>query len=288
MPRSGFYPLQIQKAGYKNILYDWFGHYNFTIKWRWTFNYNIYMGKKITLKVDKTLDRDYPAGSIVVFQQHANTKLGLATFTAQAPLYDYHGELANKAFRSAFRLNKKVLELPVEKPSNMRRIDDKMLAKLYMHGSMMIENVYIMFEHLTRYMLGAYYLPGKESDYYAIENKELKGKLSHVLQILNRSDLKKSTGYGVLFSELERARHAINHPKFKTIYSADESNWDTVPIAWIVAGKHLDAFHEITGFHRSLMETWDANAPNLKKPGTLTALQPIVSGVHTQIKKPSL
>ncbi len=243
------------------------------------------MGKNLNLKVAKSVDRSYPAGSGVMFIQHSLTNLGIVSFQGQAPLYDYHADLANKAYRKSFKLHDKVLQLPVEEPSNFRTLEDKLLAQVYKAGSDLVMNTYLMFEHFSRFMLGHNYLPGNETTYFALEDTELKEKLKHVVtQILNKNELLQHEGYGVLFSDWERIRHAINHPKFENLYSADRAMWDNVPIAWFVAGKHLDAFHDLTVFFKNLLETWQLHASQIVRPGTINNVEPVVSGVHTQPK----
>ncbi len=241
------------------------------------------MGKNLKLNIDRSQDRAYPAGSRVMFIQHALTRLGIVSFQAQAPLYDYHGGLANKAYRKSFKLHDKVLRLPVEQPSNFRTLDEKLLPQIYTTGSELVMNTYLMFEHLSRYMLGSHYLPGNEDMYYSLEDRELKEKLKHITEIIGKPELLQHKGYGILFSDWEKMRHAINHPKFSNIYSADKADWDNVPIAWMVSGKHLDAFSDITFFFGELLSGWKVlERPN--KPGTLTNIEPVISGVHTQAK----
>lgn len=244
------------------------------------------MGKNLKLKVDMSQDKSYQAGSHILFIQHALTEFGIVSFQAQAPLYDYHGDLANKAYRKSFKLHQKVLKLPIEQPSNFRRLDDNMLAAIYQSGNELITNTYLMFEHLSRYMLGHSYLPNQEAIYFSMEDKELKEKLKHIIvDILKKQDLLTYSGYGALFSNWEKIRHSINHPKFKNIYSADKSKWDTVPIAWMVSGKHLDAFHDLTIFFQDLLDEWEGYASKIATPGSIVNMQPVVSGAHTQLKK---
>ena len=242
------------------------------------------MGKQLNLKVDRSQDQDYPEGSRVMFIQHALTNLGIVSFQAQAPLYDYHGDLANKAYRKSFKLHDEVLRLPIEQPSNFRTLDEKLLPQVYKTGSDLVMNTYLMFEHLSRYMLGSHYLPGGEEVYFSLEDKELKEKLKHIItEILDKPELLRHKGYGILFSDWEKMRHSITHPKFSNIYSADKADWDNVPIAWMVSGKHIQAFSDITFFFGELLGNWKTlERPN--KPGTLTNIEPVVSGVHTQAK----
>lgn len=243
------------------------------------------MGKQLNLKVDRSKNQAYPAGSRVMFIQHALTKLGIVSFQAQAPLYDYHGDLANKAYRKSFKLHDEVLRLPIEQLSNFRTLDEKLLSRIYTTGSDLVMNTYLIFEHLSRYMLGNQYLPSNQETYFSLEDKELKEKLRHIIiEVLHQPALLQHRGYGVLFSNWEKMRHAINHPKFSNIYSADKANWDNVPIAWMVSGKHIRAFSDITFFFGELLGSWKALEPLPGKPGTLTNIQPVVSGVHTQAK----
>jgi len=244
------------------------------------------MGRAIKLKVDKSIDREYPEGSRVMFIQQSLTTLGIVSFQAQAPLYDYYADLANSSFKKSFKLRDKVLELPIDKRSGFRELDEKLLAKIYTSGSCLVMNSYLLLEHFSRYALASAYLPGNEKTYFALEDKELKEKIKHIIvDLLDNKELLKEKGYGVMFSDFEKIRHAINHPKFANIYSADKNKWDSVPIAWFVAGKHVEAFHDMTVFYTKLLKNWHEYARKNQRPGTITNLQPIVSGVYAQPKK---
>jgi len=244
------------------------------------------MGKKLSYKVDWSKDKGNSVGDVVMLAQHARTELGIVSFLGQAPLYEYHAELANQAFQKSFELHDLVLRLPINENTNTRFMsDDKLVSDIYKSGSSLVVNVYLLFEHLTLSMLISNYRRSDPATFKKFENEKLEEKLKHIIKnILGIDELLRLPGYGMLFSDLEKVRHALNHPRGTNIYSTDESEWDKVPIAWFVSGKHLNAFHYIVEFHKRLTQELEKHARSLISPGTITNISPIVADVYTEPK----
>lgn len=235
------------------------------------------MGRKIKTQIDWSKDKGNEKGDVVMLAQHARTSLGAISFLGQAPTYAYYANIVNESYEKSHSLHNRVLELPVSKDSNFRHIfDNNLLAEIYEEGSKLTTGIYLMFEHLTFHVgITMFRSRGKQlfEDY---ERKELKDKLKNLFKSLDLKDLEQSKGYGVLFADIERARHAINHPKSTNIYAVDSDHWDEVPIAWFVSGKHLDACEKSINMYNKLHDAWTGYMETHKIPGEIIIDGPIV------------
>ena len=245
------------------------------------------MGKKIRRRTDWSLDKGNEVGDVVMLAQHAQTSLGVVSFLGQAPAYNYHAQLAGRACEQARILHSKVLEIPVTSNSNVRFLsDENFLADIYMTGSELIVNTYLTFEHLALHVGITLFRQKHPELYKEFEEKDLQNKFKDVLKWLDLESLVKSKGYGVLFSDIEKVRHAINHPKGSNIYSIDASQWDRVPLAWFVSGKHLQAYSDTVELYRQVVDGWTAYTEANKATGTITLNGPLAFEGYTAPKKP--
>jgi hypothetical protein len=236
------------------------------------------MGKKITHDIDWSLDRGNEAGDIVMITQHTRTELGVVSFPGQAPFYDYYAKIVNEAYAQSQSLHQRVLELPVDESSKMRHMfASDLLSSIYSYGSQLIVNLYLMFEHFALYAGITVFRRASPAHYDEFENMELKDKLKDLFKEFQVSELTKSPGFGVLFSDVERVRHAINHPKGDNLYSVDESKWDNVPIAWFVSGKHLEATAKCIELYNKVHDVYTSYVATHKQPGKITLEGPIVN-----------
>lgn len=235
------------------------------------------MGRKIKTETDWSLDKGNEVGDIVQLAQFTHTSLGPVSFLGQAPTHDYYADLVNQAYENSKDLHDKVLELPVIEGLNARHLlDDSLLSDIYKNGSNLTVNLYLMFEHLALHIGITIFRSTDVELFQEFEAKELKDKMKQILEALNVSGLVKSEGFGVLFSDIMKARHAINHPKGDNIYSVDENRWDDVPIAWFVSGKHIEACKKIIGFYNQIVDEWIKYSEQHKKPGVIKLDGPIV------------
>jgi len=170
-----------------------------------------------------------------------------------------------------------VQELPISKDSNFRYLfDNNLLAEIYEEGSKLTANIYLMFEHLALHVGITIFRSGDKRLFEGYEGKLLKDKLKDLFKSLDLEDLERSEGYGVLFADIMRARHAINHPKSTNIYAVDSDRWDEVPIAWFVSGKHLNACEKSISLYNKLHDAWTQYMKAHEIPGEIIIDGPIV------------
>lgn len=235
------------------------------------------MGRKINTAIDWSLDKGHKVGDIVQLVQFTQTRLGPVSFLGQAPTHDYYADLVNQAYENSKDLHDKVLELPVIEGLNARHLlDDSLLSDIYKNGSNLTVNLYLMFEHLALHIGITIFRSTDVGLFQEFEAKELKDKMKQIIEALDVGDLVKSEGFGVLFSDIEKARHAINHPKGDNIYSVDENRWDDVPISWFVSGKHVEACSKIIGFYNQIIDEWIKYSEQHEKPGVIKLDGPMV------------
>lgn len=245
------------------------------------------MGRKIKRRIDWSLDKGNDAGDVVMLAQHAQTSLGVVSFLGQAPTYSYHARIAEEAYQKARELQEKVLELPVSEDNNVRYLfDNSLLEEVYITGSQMTINAYLMLEHIVLHVGITLFRQKYPEKFTHFEKKELQDKLKAVLEGLQLEELVKSKGYGVLFSDIERVRHAIHHPKGDNIYSTDACKWDHIPIAWFVSGRHLLAYGNVAELYSQVLDGWNKYMESNKTPGTITLDGPIMFEGYSAVKKP--
>lgn len=241
------------------------------------------MGKKITNEIDWSLDRSNEVGDIVMIAQHCRTEHGVVSFLGQAPLYDYYAELVNQSYIKSQTLHQRVLELPIDESSKMRHMfDNDLLRSIYSNGSQLVVSLYLMFEHFALYAGITAFRRADPEHYDDFESMELKDKLKTILKEFQIPELIKSPGFGTLFSDVEKIRHAINHPKGDNIYSIDDNHWDDVPIAWFVSGKHLKASEKCIDFYNKIHNACRRYSETHKQPGKIIIDGPIVNMGHSQ------
>ncbi len=250
------------------------------------------MGRKVKVQSDPNLAKPHAAGAKVELVQPAIHDLGLI-YIGHPYYWGLHARYANAGFN---RL-KKYIDLILQKQpdnTNVRSVHDfNLISKIYKSTCDLVTHTYMSYEYFSLFVLTAVYLNVNSTDedkkvFKELENKELKEKLRHIIvSILKEPNLVNSTGYSMLFQELEQIRHAINHPKNENIYNCGENTWDKVPLAWGVSGKSLKFFEESAKLFNEIYKSWQKIEPNYSKQGTLTGVQRGIKSLHTSfVKKP--
>lgn len=242
------------------------------------------MGKKIKTEIDWSLDKGNDKGDIIMLAQHAQTNLGVVSFLGQAPTYDYYANEVNRYMEVSKQLHDEVLELPVLNNSIRYLLDNELLADIYQAGSGLVINLYLMYEHLAIHAGIALFRNRNRSRFKRYEELSLSEKIKDILSFLSISEMVESSGYGGLFSNIERARHAINHPKSSNIYTTDSDKWDEVPLAWFVSGRHIVECSKAIELYNDTRKKWFEYQENNKVPGSLILEGPLSFKNRAQVK----
>lgn len=250
------------------------------------------MGKKTKIESDPKLARSHAAGASFEVVQIALHDLGM--IYVQHPIYwALHARYANSAYK---RLKRYIDQIMESKPSigNVRSIHDaNKITKIYKATFDLVVHSYLTYEYFVLFILTTVYLyPGAteidKQHFEHLQSLELKDKLKFIIiNIINKPELIESRGYSMLFSELEQARHSLNHPKNDNTYNCGDTTWDKVPLAWGVSGKSIKFFDSSARLFNGLYEGWELVEPKYRKPGVLTGVKRGIKSLHTSfVKRP--
>jgi hypothetical protein len=192
------------------------------------------MGRRVKLEADPKLAQPHAAGSKVWLNQPCvHGKLG-TLFVRQVPHFAHHIAYGRQLRAELKKLDHQIEDLDVE-TSGGRNVSDKALvANLYIVGTTMAIHTVLAFQHLV---LTLESLAPANTD-----GMDLTARFSAVLRRLgNRIDLRTDPGYARL-CEIQDLRHAIEHPTKDNTYTANENDWDLVPLTWIASGRAAQAF----------------------------------------------
>jgi len=242
------------------------------------------MGKKAKQHYNIKLAKPHPEGSAIALLQTCVHEMGQISIIL--PNYwVFHYRSAKSNLKEIKKMQNEILYIKPDK-SNFRLFSDmNLMSKFYDQGIQLITNTYLSFEHLTTLTLDKLFNVFQDKEIKKHEKDDLKEKLNFVLKYTNLNRLTKEQGYNLLFTEVERTRHNMNHPKRSTTFNCNESGWDNVPLAWLTAEKYKNidqVFNLLEKLHQE-SENYFNNLP--KDKITLTVERGIESLNHTQIKK---
>lgn len=214
------------------------------------------MGRIISDLSDPNLARSHKKGAKVAWMQPClHDQYGKIMYM-WPNFWVLNFRIAERAYKRLTSYEKEILNIEISRSNDRHIYDVKLIDKIYRAGFELVANTYICFEHLTLVIIRGVYRDD-EKHRLELQKKELKDKLKHILkEILSSPDLIKHRGFAKLFSEFEVKRHAFNHPLESNVYNVSK-DWDTVPLAWIMAGKYHDGFKAITDFLGELSKMWD-------------------------------
>lgn len=248
------------------------------------------MGKKVKIESDPKLAKPHAQGAVVELVQPAIHELGMI-YIGHPYYWVMHARYANNGYRRLKKYIDKILQKQPDK-TNVRSVHDfSLINKAYKATCDLVIHSYLSYEYFSLFVLTSVYLNVSSSDedkkiFAQLEPLELKEKFRHILtDVIKRPELVNSTGYSMLFQELEQTRHAINHPKNENIYNCGKNSWDKVPLAWGLSGKSLKFFEESAKLFNQTYKAWKAIEQNYSKPGTLTGVQRGIKSLHQSFVK---
>lgn len=251
------------------------------------------MGKKIALKTDTKSAKDHPAGSRVLFTQPVYGEFG----NLHSHYYRQWVLFWNESRRLLKRLDmlqRRINEITPDKSGFRSLYEDRyasLMERYFNTGIPFIESVYLTFQHFSNEVLGHYFLhsenpPKSIKDYNRENDKDLRQKLEFICKtVLEKPALIQHKGYGALITEFEPRRHSINHPNNENSYNATENDWDKVPLAWLLSGRHKSAYKMLNEFAIELFQFWEVRLKELERPGNISAVRGIESARKPNILK---
>jgi len=242
------------------------------------------MGKKAKQQSNKKLATPHPEGSKIALLQTCVHEMGQIAIL-HPNYWSIHYNLAKKNLKKISKLQKEILYLNPDKANFRLLSDPKLIFNFYNQGTQLIINTYLSFEHLTSSILDRLFNTFKDPNIKKHEGDDLSQKLNYVLTYMNFEHIKSDSGYSYLFSEIERTRHNINHPRRFTTHNSGEFTWDNVPLAWLVAEKYKNinqTFALLETFYQD-SETYFKN--NSQENISITVERGIQSLNHIKIVK---
>ena len=245
------------------------------------------MGKKVKSSSDPNLAHAHKAGTPVQLVQISKHEvLGMCAFpplNCEAVLFDR----AEKAFDSLKNLLEYVDTIEPSK-AQIRYFDDNgRLFQLFESGFLLIVDLYLFFEYFTIRVLNTRKAKDAlgENAVEEIEAQTLKEKLARIFkEVIKDESMADHQGYIDLVGVWNDMRSALHHPKRKNTINGDPVDWDKVPFAWLIAGKHIKPYREILSFKEELISALKKEGCFDATPGTLNVRRGIK--FEHDIKKP--
>ena len=227
------------------------------------------MGKKIKLISDNKLAKNHNAcSSLVLVQTLVHNTFGGIHYTIPS-FYMYNFSIARKAFNKLETYQEDILKLPVMDNNSRMISDHKLLNKIYKEGFDLVVHIYLGFDYFFVDIMAMVYGNNKEMKKNFKRWEPIK-KMNHILKkILNKKNMINSVGYSK-FAEIERNRHAFNHPTIYNIHNGELNLWEEVPLAWVISGKYKEAYLETISFFNELNKIWNNEKIKYKQSETLT------------------
>ncbi|MCX6728460.1 MAG: hypothetical protein NTV39_01685 [Candidatus Saccharibacteria bacterium] len=251
------------------------------------------MGKRLRVVSDPSKDVGHEAGAVIEFMQPSETQLG-SVLTKRQMHWEHHADAVTQAYNKLDYFQNKIL-LTKPDTGNYRHIrDDRILGKIYISGSDLVNHTYLLYRHLSHWIISTVHVwpDSTQADkdvmaHFESRTIDYESPLNYVVKdILKREDLFQHKGYAFITGEWKEIRHALYHPTHQNIYNSSLDLWDKVPIAWFTSGKFRDQYKEIVAFHNELIEGWCSLLPNYKRPGNITITHiGATSEYPSQIKK---
>ena len=226
------------------------------------------MGKKVKVESDPKSAKSHAEGAVVELVQPAIHDLGMI-YIGHPYYWGMHARYANSGYQRLKKYIDQILQKQPDK-TNVRSVHDfRFINKAYKATCDLVIHSYLTYEYFSLFVLTSVYL-----------------NVKHILTvIIKKPELVNSSGYSMLFQELEQTRHAINHPKNENIYNCGKNTWDKVPLAWGMSGKALKFFEESAKLFNETYKAWNAIEQTYSKPGTLTGVQRGIKSLHTSFVK---
>jgi hypothetical protein len=220
------------------------------------------MGRRTRLQGDPALAKPHAAGATVVpLQILTHDPYGAIGYSWTVEFWLIEAQLAQESFDKLKELHEKVFELEPG-PSAMRSIHDRQLLKaIYEAGTDMVSHATRSVQHLAQCM--------ERQKGTTLREGTATERIREATAFFGLDDHHTDPGYQG-FVELLNTRDAIEHPTMARVFTGSSSQWDKVPLAWLISDRSLKAFELHTSWLHLLTDGWQAHLDANAKPMTLT------------------
>jgi hypothetical protein len=212
--------------------------------------------------------------AVYLVQQLVHEPVGALAYRWSAQ-WQAHANLAQGAAQELELVHAQLVDVP-ELSGHVRLVPDALATTAYEAGSSMVSNVVRTLRHLAAAMVWEANI--------VIEYGRALDELRDATGKVGLDPLINSPGYHGA-AEIVQVRDALEHPKTSNLYQGNDTDWDKVPLAWILSNRSLAAYNAYVGWLNRLgadFEAWRAARP--PQPTTLTVERGI--GSRYPMKKP--
>ena len=166
-------------------------------------------------------------------------------------------------------LHQEIVKLPVD-ASNSRTLlnePNELLWQIYHVGMDMVDNAVLCAKHLVLSIEHA-------TKSTPTGREELSERLISALKKIGFRDLSKDIGFQRL-AEIINVRDRLWHPTLDNLNGSSETDWDTVPLAWMLSEKAIEAFEVVDPFLVELIDFWFEKSKDYKETKTFNVQRAI-------------
>jgi len=234
------------------------------------------MGKSLKYIHDPALCKPHKKGEPVMLVQPALHERYGSIFIAKARFWIFHFNQAINSFNALMKLQEsEILLLPIHDSNSRIVYNEKLLHKIYTHGTSLAINTKLTVNH---------FLLEVETKSKTNLGVEIDQRLNATYKLLKCPELVKHNGHSA-YHEIESIRNAVEHPTPNNTYNNGSSDWATVPMAWFVGERPEKTFAAFDEYMRTLSNKWDIVAKQYEKPGSIPVKRGLQS-IHQFQKAP--
>jgi hypothetical protein len=239
------------------------------------------LGRNPRFSPDPRRAHPHEAGaSVLLLQPSVHDRIGavgiLGPFMIQGRWAEHYEE-AMSSFAEFEEIEARLVALPLDQDGSGIRStgDTTFVSDVYRAGTRAVLSAILALQHLTAEIE----LVMKVS----LDSQDLGTRLQIAMRSIGFASHATVTGFDSV-PELERIRHAIEHPTAANLYSHD---WDKVPIAWMFSDRPLKVATLYGQFFDTFAEAWVEYLKN--NPRDAVTWQGIQRGIGSAVpyKKPS-
>lgn len=187
-----------------------------------------------------------------------------------------HLRTSRAAYLRLVRLDKALLEIPVDQ-ANQRMVQDARLRdNLYRAGVELITNLVLTLQYLTLEI-------ERIARHAGDPTEELTSRLRGAMTRIGFGDPKDEAGWDALVA-VHKYRDAVMHPTEANTYGTRDGSWATVPLAWFASGRAIASSASALELTRKMAVYWESRKAAYNEPRTITLSRGIES--LEQVKKP--
>ncbi len=224
------------------------------------------MGRKLKFEEDR--NRKFPQGKrqFTLSCSSVHGRYGVVNFT-RPRYWSFHFKSSEENYETLKKFDECLLNIKVEHGNCRHITDTELLRRVYEIGIQLVLNVNLTVEHLTHEIE----LVTKTKN----TSTDLTDRFSACLkQISFRNSFVVDPGYHKL-NEINTVRNRIMHPDETNLLNVNPTEWDNIPLAWIISGKCIAAYEPYGDFIFEVMNFWLLNIDKYYEKLKVTTTAPI-------------